>query len=89
MKMVLILPQLVLFIFSVPKRVLKPLRRHKHRKRKKKKQEVSKEKESNSSHSIPSSSTLSFNHILPKTTKRPALAKDFFPAGMVKLLEFH
>ena len=82
MKKVLIFTTTCIVYFSVPKRVLKPLRRHKHRKRKKKKQEVSREKESNSSHSIPSSSTLSFNHILPKTTKRPALAKDFFPAGM-------
>ena len=74
----------VCFLFIVPKRVLKPLRRHKHRKRKKKKPETFKEKELNSSHSIPSSSsTLSYNKILPRTTKQPASEEEFFPAGRV------
>lgn len=67
----------------VPKRVLKPRRRHKHRKRKKKKPGSLEVKESNSSQSIPSSSTLLYNKLLPRTTKQPASADNNYPAGMV------
>ena len=77
-----------LFLFLVPKRVLKPLRRHKHRKRKKKKPGSTTEKESNSSHAIPSSSTLLYK-ILPKTTKSPVSVDRLYPAGNDDTLIIH
>ena len=66
------------FLFTVPKRVLKPRKR-----KKKKKPEGLEVKESNSSH-IPTSSTFLINKILPRTTKQPALADNYYPAGIFK-----
>ena len=58
--------------------MLKPRKR-----KKKKKPEGLEVKESNSSH-IPTSSTFLINKILPRTTKQPALADNYYPAGMLK-----